>query len=119
MNFTFSDLDRANKILSESICMDAHVDTLQRLLIESVNLDEALPNGHVDYKRLRAGSVNALVCALWTPTYYPPAVSRARTFDLLTTARQFCSSLTHWRPYVQSQSACSSPWKAATRWREI
>src|ERR1700674_159194 len=97
MDLTSSDLDRANQILSASIGADAHVDTLQRLLIEGVNLDGHLIDGQVDYPRLHQGKVSALVCALWTPTYYPPAAALSRTFDLLSAATQFCSRSRHFK----------------------
>src|ERR1051326_7653976 len=95
MDVALSDLDRANAILSGSIGMDAHVDTVQRLLIEEVNLDDDLVVGHVDYPRLRAGGVDALFCALWTPTYYPASAAWSRTLDLIAAARMFCSHSAH------------------------
>lgn len=95
MDLALSDLDQANTILSGSIGMDAHVDTVQRLLIEGANLDDDLVAGHVDYPRLRAGGVDALFCALWTPTYYPPSAAWSRTLDLIAAARMFCSHSAH------------------------
>src|ERR1035441_6302037 len=81
----------AQDVLDGAIGADAHVDTAQRLLIEGVNLNEALSDGHVDYPRLRRGSVSVLFAALWTPVYYPPDDALNRTWDLLSSVQGFCA----------------------------
>jgi len=97
MKASSPNLDRAHNILSSSIGADAHVDTLQRLLVDGVDLDAALSEGHVDYPRLLSGKVSLLVCALWTPTYYPREAAFARTIDLLAAARRFCAKSKHFK----------------------
>src|SRR5579862_8211457 len=92
-----TELDRAHKILSTSIGVDSHVDTLQRLLIEGADFSKDLADGHVDYSRLKLGHVSMLFCALWTPTYFPQQAALARTFELLAAVRDLCSRTNRFR----------------------
>jgi len=103
--FMVSELDRAHKILSTSIGVDSHVDTLQRLLIEGLDFSNELPNGHVDYPRLKLGHVSILFCALWTPTYFPQQAALARTFELLNAIQGLCSQTDRFRIVVNISEA--------------
>ena len=50
--------------------IDAHCDTLQRVLKKEGTLGEGIPKGHVDLERMRTGGVNIQVFACWTPVPY-------------------------------------------------
>ncbi len=76
------ELSRARRIQAEVPEFDTHMDTVQRVLIENVDLGRRLPNGHVDFPRLREGGVRAPFFALWVPTYYKGAEAVRRTLDL-------------------------------------
>lgn len=76
------DLARARRIHQETIVVDSHIDTLQRVLIENVDLGKRLPDRHADLPRLRLGGVRAPVFALWAPTYYQGAEAVRRTLQL-------------------------------------
>src|SRR5215470_12243838 len=67
---------------AQNIGIDSHIDTVQRVLIDQVNLAQRSPMGHVDIPRLREGGVNAPFFALWVPTYYKGAEAVRRTLDL-------------------------------------
>src|ERR1035438_5363793 len=57
-------------LLHAQIGIDTHLDVMQRVLIEGKDLGQLLPDGQVDFPRLRKGGVNAPFFALYIPTYY-------------------------------------------------
>src|SRR5580698_10499669 len=63
-------MERARRIQSELIGIDSHIDTMQRVLMEHVDLGRRLPDGEVDLPRLREGGMHAPFFALWVPTFY-------------------------------------------------
>ena len=67
---------------AQSIGIDTHIDTAQRVLIEGVDLTQRLKDGMVDIPRLREGGMNAPFFALWVPTFYKGAEAVRRTLDL-------------------------------------
>ncbi len=50
--------------------IDAHCDTLQKVLAGEGTLGEGIPTAHVDVPRLRQGGVDVQVFACWVPTPY-------------------------------------------------
>ena len=75
-------MERARRIQSEVIGIDSHIDTLQRVLMEHVDLGQRLPDGQVDLPRLREGGMHAPFFALWVPTFYKGSEAVRRTLDL-------------------------------------
>src|SRR5258707_12306654 len=69
-------------IQAQTIGIDRHIDTLQRVLMDNADLTQRTTRGHVDFPRLREGGVNAPFFALWVPTYYKGADAVRRTLDL-------------------------------------
>lgn len=65
----------------EGFGVDAHIDTLQRVLLEGVDLRRQLGDGHVDLPRLRKGRVQVPFLAMWVPPYYRGADAARRTLD--------------------------------------
>ena len=55
----------AQKIHSESIVFDAHIDTATHLLWRDPDFSQRLDAGHVDIPRLREGGVDAAFFAVW------------------------------------------------------
>jgi membrane dipeptidase len=80
--FAQDDLARARRISAEAIGIDSHIDTIQHVLVDGVNLANRLPNGMVDFPRLREGGMKAPFFALWVPVYYKGAEAVRRTLDL-------------------------------------
>src|ERR1700722_731844 len=76
------DMARARRICAEAIGVDSHIDTIQHVLVDQVDLAKRLRNGHVDFPRLREGGVKAPFFALWVPVYYKGAEAVRRTLDL-------------------------------------
>ena len=87
---------RARRISAESIGIDSHIDTIQRVLIGGADLSRRLPYGHVDFPRLHEGGMKAPFFALWCPVYYKGAEAVRRTLQLRD-AMQTCSMLTRTR----------------------
>jgi membrane dipeptidase len=67
---------------AQTIGIDTHIDTPQRVLIEGADLSKRLKDGHVDIPRLKEGGMNAPFFALWVPTFYKGAEAVRRTLDL-------------------------------------
>jgi membrane dipeptidase len=76
------DMARARRISAEAIGIDSHIDTIQHVLVDHVDLAKRLPNGMVDFPRLREGGMKAPFFALWVPVYYKGAEAVRRTLDL-------------------------------------
>jgi len=68
--------------------VDAHLDTMERVFIEGVDLGQRLNTGHVDLPRMRDGSVNVPFLALWVPAYYHGAEAVRRMLDLRDAAQR-------------------------------
>ena len=69
----------ASQIHRQATVVDAHVDTLQRVLMSEVDLGRRLDSGHLDIPRMKEGGVDAQFFAVWVDSPYrgPPAVKRA------------------------------------------
>src|SRR5579862_9855979 len=64
---------------TQTILIDTHVDTTQRLLDPNFNLAQRHTDGNVDIPRLKQGAVDALFFSIWIPSKVtgPIAVQRA------------------------------------------
>src|SRR5579871_6468714 len=67
---------------AQTVGIDSHIDTAQRVLIDHADLTQRSSAGHVDIPRLREGGVTAPFFALWVPTYYKGSEAVRRTLDL-------------------------------------
>jgi len=76
------EMTRAKEIQSRVLGIDGHNDTLQRVLIEKVDIGNRLPDGEIDLPRLREGGMHAPFFALWVATYYKGSEAVRRTLDL-------------------------------------
>lgn len=66
----------------KAIVIDMHADTTQRMLDESVDLDQRLPDGHFDAVRAKEGGLDAQFFSIWVePQLFggggPGAIKRA------------------------------------------
>ena len=73
---------RARKLAAESIGIDSHIDTVQRVLVMGEDLSKRWDVGRVDIPRLHEGGTHAPFFALWVPVYFPGAEAVRRTLDL-------------------------------------
>lgn len=73
------------RVHREAIVVDTHADTLGRVLDLGVNLGERLPDGHLDFPRMREGGLDAQFFSIWVdPAYGHRSLGRAlRTIDAL------------------------------------
>ncbi|MBZ5592310.1 MAG: dipeptidase [Acidobacteriia bacterium] len=74
--------ERARRIQSEVLGIDSHIDTMQRVLIEHVDIGKRLTDGQADLVRLREGGMHAPFFALWVPMYYKGSEAVRRTLDM-------------------------------------
>lgn len=73
---------KAQKLATEAIGIDSHIDTVQRVLVMGEDLGKRWDVGHVDIPRLHEGGMHAPFFALWAPVYFPGAEAVRRTLDL-------------------------------------
>ena len=74
--------ERARRIHASLIGVDSHIDTLQRVLNENVDVSRRQPTGHVDLPRLKEAGMVAPFFALWVPTFYKDSEAVRRTLQL-------------------------------------
>jgi len=67
---------------AQTIGIDSHIDTIQRVLMDNEDLGQRAAHGHADLPRLREGGTNAPFFSLWVPTYYKGSEAVRRTLDL-------------------------------------
>jgi membrane dipeptidase len=66
------------------IALDTHADTTQRVLDEAADLADRLPNGHVDFPRMREGGLSGLFLSVWVdPRRFPGEEGWARAQALM------------------------------------
>ena len=75
-------MDDARRMQAGVLGVDSHNDTAQRVLIENIDLSQRLPDGMVDFPRLREGGIHVPFFALWVPGYYKGAEAVRRTLVL-------------------------------------
>lgn len=75
-------LARARRIHGETIGIDSHIDTLQRVLNGHEDIAQRTTKGHVDLPRLREAGMRAPFFALYVPTYYKGGEAVRRTLQL-------------------------------------
>ena len=75
------DVAEARKVMAEAIGIDAHIDTIQRVMMGE-DLGQWHDNGHVDLPRLREGEMHAPFFAFWVPVFFQGAEAVRRTLDL-------------------------------------
>src|SRR5688572_9629079 len=73
---------RARRIHAETIGIDSHIDTIQRVLNGKEDLSRPTAKGHVDLPRLRESGMRAPFFALYVPTYYKGSEAVRRTLQL-------------------------------------
>jgi membrane dipeptidase len=79
---TSPEMEAAKRIQANVLGVDAHNDTVQRVLVENVDIGQRLTDGAVDLPRLREGGMHVPFFALWVPSYYHGAEAVRRTLDL-------------------------------------
>ena len=81
-------IEDARRVQASVLGIDSHNDTMQRVLIEDVDLGHRLPDGTIDLPRLQEGGMHAPFFALWVPAYYRGSEAVRRTLDLRDAAQR-------------------------------
>src|SRR5215831_359719 len=74
-------LAQARKVLADSLGIDSHIDTIQRVML-GADLARRESTGHVDLPRLAEGGMRAPFFAFWVPVFFRGAEAVRRTLDL-------------------------------------
>lgn len=80
--------DRARAVYQRSIVWDAHCDSLQRVVIDNVDLGIA-SNAQADLPAWLEGGVKAQVFAVWVDTIYGPHYAARRALEQIAAFHQF------------------------------
>jgi membrane dipeptidase len=73
--------DEAQRVHATVLGVDAHTDTLQRVLLEDVDIGKRLADGEIDLPRLREGGIHVPFFAMAVPEYYKGADAVRGTLD--------------------------------------
>jgi membrane dipeptidase len=73
---------RARRLHADLVGVDSHIDTLQRVVDEGIDLSRRQPKGHVDLPRLKESGMVAPFFALWVQMYYHGGEAVRRTLQL-------------------------------------
>ncbi|HLW99135.1 MAG TPA: dipeptidase [Candidatus Acidoferrales bacterium] len=79
--------DRARKIHFNSIVLDTHDDTPQRMFFEHFDLGHRDTEGNIDIARMKEGGLNAIFFSIWAPVNTVGPAATKRAFDLISTVR--------------------------------
>ncbi len=77
-----TEMDHAQRLKSQLLGIDTHIDTIQRVYYGHADLGQRLPDGQIDLVRLQEGGMHAPFFALWVPTYFKGSEAVRRTLDL-------------------------------------
>lgn len=77
-----AELAAARELMARTVGIDAHIDTVQRVLVMGEDLGRRWDAGHVDIPRLREGGMRAPFFAMWVPVFFRGAEAVRRTLDL-------------------------------------
>jgi membrane dipeptidase len=83
---------RAARIHREAIVVDSHVDSLQRVLFDDVDLGVRQKEGHGDLVRFREGGLDAPFLALWVDPIFTGPAAVKRTLQLADAFRRVCEA---------------------------
>jgi membrane dipeptidase len=76
------DAARARRIHADLIGVDSHIDTVQRVVNQGVDLSQRQAKTHVDLPRLEESGMVAPFFALWAPMYYQGGEAVRRTLQM-------------------------------------
>ncbi|MGE0554934.1 MAG: dipeptidase [Gemmatimonadales bacterium] len=80
--------ERARALHQRTMVWDAHCDSLQRVIVDDVDLGLA-GSGQCDLPAWKAGGVKAQVFAVWVDTIYAPDHAARRAFEQIAAFHQF------------------------------
>lgn len=81
-------MTRAQAVHDRTIVWDAHCDSLQRVIVDNVDLGVA-SNAQADLPAWRAGGVRAQVFAVWVDTIYGTTQAARRALEQIAAFHQF------------------------------
>lgn len=86
--FNASGEEDVDKLHREAVVWDCHNDLAYRVLYEGLDIGKRLPGGHVDIPRLKEGSVDVQVIALFVQNFLYPDKCAKQALELLEAMRE-------------------------------
>jgi len=86
--FISSGEENISKLHREAIVWDCHNDLSYRVLYEKLDIGKRLPAGHVDIPRLKEGSVDVQVVALFIQNFLYPDKCARQAFQLIEATKE-------------------------------
>src|SRR5689334_7704637 len=74
-------------VLQQSIVVDGHIDTPQRMLDMKADISARLPDGHIDVPRMKEGGMTAAFFSIWVDARYAGRAAYQRALDLIGSVR--------------------------------
>jgi membrane dipeptidase len=81
--YLISSVDEVEQLHRDALVWDCHNDLVYRVLYEGLDIGKRLPAGHVDIPRLKEGSVDIQVVALFVQNFLYPDKCAEQTFQLI------------------------------------
>ncbi len=81
--YLISSVDEVEQLHRDALVWDCHNDLVYRVLYEGLDIGKRLPAGHVDIPRLKEGSVDVQVVALFVQNFLYPDKCAEQTFQLI------------------------------------
>jgi len=73
----------AKRIHSDAIVMDAHCDSIMKVVDDGVDLGVRSDSGHIDIPRMKEGGLDVQVFAVWVETHHPEGEIRKRALKMI------------------------------------
>jgi membrane dipeptidase len=84
--------EQARQLHFQSIIVDSHDDTTQRLFWEHFDLETRSTEGQIDIPRMREGGLDAIFFSLWSPGTLTGSAGVQRALDLIDSVREQVAS---------------------------
>jgi membrane dipeptidase len=81
--YLISSVDEVEQLHRDALVWDCHNDLVYRVRYEGLDIGDRLPAGHVDISRLKEGSVDVQVVALFVQNFLYPDKCAEQTFQLI------------------------------------
>jgi len=75
--------ERSRRVHFDSLVMDAHCDSIMRVIDDGVDLGVRSDEGHIDFVRMKEGGLDAQVFAVWVSPDYWNGRAKKRALDMI------------------------------------
>lgn len=75
--------ERARRVHFDSVVMDAHCDSIMRIIDDKVDLGVRTDEGHIDFVRMKEGGLDVQVFAVWVSPDHWKKGAKKRALDMI------------------------------------